>query len=291
MKREWAGTTYGSGNMHRWLIGMLRYADVRLLYAFSAVFVIPVCLLFNQSRGIAYRYFRQRHGYGRFKSAWLTYVNHCGFAQVVIDRFAMYAGKKFDVEIEGYENFLALADAEDGFMQLSAHVGNYEIAGYTLKAEKKRFNALVFAGEKESVMENRRKLFSSTNINMIAIRPDMGHLFEINEALAAGQTVSMPADRMLGSDKSIVLDFLGAKASFPYGPFAIATMRGLEAIAVNVMKTGMRRYKIIVAKLPYDRSASRKGQVAQLASAYVCELQRVVRAYPSQWHNYFEFWK
>jgi len=291
MEREWAGTTYGNRRMHLWLIRMLRYVDVRILYAFTAIFVIPVCLAVNSSRGIAYRYFRRRHGFGKLKSAWLTYVNHCAFAQVVIDKFAMYAGKRFEIEIEGYDKFQALADSPDGFIQMSAHVGNYEIAGYTLRAEKKRFNALVFSGEKESVMENRKKLFSSTNINMIAIRPDMGHLFEINEALAKGETVSMPADRLLGSYKSIRLDFLGAKAEFPYGPFAIATMRGLEAIAVNVIKTGLRRYKIIVADLPYDHKAPRKEQIAQLSRAYVDELQRVVNFYPTQWHNYFDFWK
>ena len=56
--------------MHKWLIRMLRYIDTRVLYTFVAVFVIPVCLLLNPSRSIAYRYFRRRIGYGRLKSAW-----------------------------------------------------------------------------------------------------------------------------------------------------------------------------------------------------------------------------
>ena len=180
MEKEWAGTTYGNGWMHKWLVKLLRFIDVRILYGFVSIFIIPVCLAINPSRGYIYGYLRKRHQFGIFKSAWLTYVNHCLFGQVVVDRFAMYAGKKFEVEIDGYDNYLRLADRTKGFIQLSAHIGNYELAGYTLKAEKKKFNALVFFGEKESVMLNRQKLFSTTNINMIAIRPDMGHLFEIN---------------------------------------------------------------------------------------------------------------
>lgn len=291
MEKEWAGTTYGNGWMHKWLIRMLRYIDVRILYGFVSIFVIPVCLAINPSCGLTYRYLRKRHNFGEIKSAWLTYVNHCLFGQVVVDRFAMYAGKKFDFEIEGYEHYLKLAEKPEGFIQLSAHLGNYEMAGYTLKAEKKKFNALVFFGEKESVMENRKKLFSTTNINMIAIRPDMGHLFEINAALANGESVSMPADRVFGSDKHLSLDFLGEVANFPYGPFSIATMRGLDVIAVNVVKIGTKKYKIIVTPLNYDRSASRKEQVAQLSTAYVKEFERIVRLYPTQWYNYFEFWK
>ncbi len=291
-EQEWAGTTYGNEWMHKWLIRMLRYIDVRILYLFVALFIIPVCLVLNPSRGIAYRYFRQRIGYGRMKSAWKTYTNHCLFGQVVVDKFAMYAGKKFVVEIENYNEFIdRAARKEEGFVQLSAHIGNYEIAGYTLAVEGKRFNALVFAGEKASVMRNRSKMFTGTNISMIAIQPDMSHLFEIDKALTDGGIVSMPADRINGSKKCIELDFLGAKAKFPLGPFSVATMRGLDVLAVNVMKDSLTSYKIYVTPLLYDKGATRQEQIKQLSEAYVAELEKRVRQYPEQWYNYFEFWQ
>ena len=289
-EQNWPGTTYGNEWMHKWLIRLLRFIDTRVLYLFVAVFIIPVCLILNPSRGIAYRYFRKRIGYGRLKSAWKTYVNHCLFGQVVVDRFAMYAGKKFKVEVEGEEHFARLAAKNEGFMQLSAHIGNYEIAGYTLVSEDKRFNALVFAGEKASVMRNRDKMFAGTNINMIAMSPDMSHLFEIDKALKEGEIVSMPADRISGSQKFIEHDLLGAKAKFPLGPFSVATMRGLDVLAVNVMKTSLKSYKIYVTPLPYDKTASRQEQIRQLSGAYVAELEKRVKQYPTQWYNYFEFW-
>jgi predicted LPLAT superfamily acyltransferase len=291
-EQEWAGTTYGNAWMHKWLIRMLRHIDVRILYLFVAIFVIPVCLVLNPSRGIAYRYFRRRIGYGRLKSAWKTYVNHCLFGQVVVDKFAMYAGKQFDVEIENYNEFTTRASRkEEGFVQLSAHIGSYEIAGYTLAVEGKSFNALVFAGEKASVMQNRDKMFAGTNIKMIAIQQDMSHLFEIDKALTDGGIVSMPADRINGSQKCIEHDFLGAKAKFPLGPFSVATMRGLDVLAVNVMKDSLLGYKIYVTPLAYDKEASRQEQIRQLSSAYVAELEKRVRQYSTQWYNYFEFWQ
>ena len=39
-ERAWAGTTYGTGWMHRWLIAVLRWMDIRLLYIFSSIFVV-----------------------------------------------------------------------------------------------------------------------------------------------------------------------------------------------------------------------------------------------------------
>lgn len=291
LDKKWTGTTFGNSWMHKWLIRLLQWTDVRVIYAITAVIIVPVCLLFRESRSIIFRYFRERHGYGILKAAWKTYVNHCLFSQVVIDKFAMYAGKEFTIETEGYDQFLALAAKKEGFVQLSSHIGNYEIAGYTLVAETKPFHALVFFGEKQSVMDNREQMFSETNIKMIPVRSDMSHLFLINEALQNGDTVSMPADRIFGSKKTISVPFLGKQASFPLGPFSVATMRELDALAVNVMKTSSKSYKIYVTPLHYNKEASRKQQMEELASAYVKELERMIGLYPTQWYNFYEFWK
>ena len=198
--KEWAGTTFGNRWMHKWLIRLTGWMDVRILYAFTSLFIVPATMLVNKSSKIIYSYFRERHGYGVWRAAWSTYVNHCLFSQVVIDRFAMYAGKKFHIETEGYDYFLQLARQKEGFIQLSSHIGNYEIAGYTLVAEEKPFNALVFFGEKETVMESRKHMFAGTNIKMIPVSEDMSHLFAINQVLDNGETLSMPADRIFGSD-------------------------------------------------------------------------------------------
>lgn len=289
-EKQWEGTTYGNSAMHRWLIGMLRRIDVRFIYVFASVFVVPPCL-FRPGFKFIYRFFREHFGESPLKAFWHTYQNHCLFAQAVIDKFAMYAGKKFEVEIEGYDHFLRLAAQEPGFVLLSSHMGNYEIAGYTLVSETKHFNAIVFLGEKASVMENRNRMFAHTNIGMIPIRDDMSHLFEIDRALSDGETVSIPADRIWGSKKTLQKEFLGCEARFPMGPFTVAAMRGLDVLAVNVMKTSWTRYKIYVTPLEYDKDAPRCRQNDQLLHAYVAELERLLMLYPTQWYNYFDFWK
>ncbi len=288
--KQWDGTTYGNGIMHRWLIALLRNIDVRVFYIFSYVFVVPPCLFRSGFKPI-YRYFRQHHGYGPLKAFCQTYLNHCMFAQAVIDKFAMYAGRQFDIDIEGYEYFKQLADRPEGFVQLSSHVGNYEIAGYSLTADQKPINALVYFGEKASVMNNRNRMFEHTHIRMIPISQDMSHTFAINNALSAGEIVSIAADRIWGSPRTVTLAFMGRQADFPEGPFRIATSRELSVLAVHVMKTSSRHYHIHVTPLKYDKTAGRQQQIQQLAEQYVKELERIVRRYPTQWYNYFDFWK
>lgn len=289
-KREWQGTTYGNSMMHKWLIGLLKTTNIRFLYVFSAIFVIPVCMVTRKGGIVIYHYFRRIWHYGRLKAIWATYRNHYLFAQVVIDRFAMYAGKKFKIEVEGYEHFRNLATQKEGFIQLSAHIGNYEMAGYNLIAKEKILNALVFEGEKESVMKNREKMFAATNIRMIRMDNNNDHVFKINEALLEGNIISMPADRVFGSGKHVQERLLGRRVNLPMGPFALAAMRELNVLAVNVMKTRPDTYKIYVTPLYYDKTVPFKQQIGQLARAYVSELQRMLKLYPEQWYNYFEYW-
>lgn len=290
MAQTWQGNTYGNAWMHERLIASLRHMDVRLLYCFAALFVVPVCMVVNhRNTAIIYRYLRQRIGFGRLRAAWKTYVNHCLFSQVVIDKFAMYAGQRFHLAVEGYEHYQRVA--EQGYVQLSAHVGCYEMAGYTLVASQNRLNALVYGGEKSTVMQNRNKLFADTHIRMIPIEADGSHVFLLNEALSNHEIVSMPADRVVGSPKTITVSFLGAPSELPLGPFSVATSRGEEVLAVNVVKTSMRGYTVHVEPLHYDHSAPRAQQRQQLADSYAACLEGIVRRYPTQWYNYFEFWK
>lgn len=290
--RQWSGSTFGNGWMHRRLVSVLRCIDVSVLYAFCAVFIVPFCLLFwREGRRSSYSFFKHRLGYGRLKSARMTYANHYCFSKIVADRFAMYAGKTFDVEVVGMDEFNALASGKDGFLHLSSHIGNYEMAGYSLVSENKVINAVVFSGEKESVMKSRGDMFSRTNIRMITLREDMGHLFEIDNALNSGDIVSFPSDRHMPGSRTLECRLFGAAASFPQGPFSVATMRSLDVLAVNVMKTGRKKYVAYVTPLHYDRNLPRKQQMRQLLEAYASELEKRVRQYPDQWFNFFDFWK
>lgn len=288
-ERAWEGTTYGNNLMHKWLITLLRVIDIRIIYIFTYVFVIPPCL-FRPGFKYIYRYFRERWGYRPLKAFFKTYQNHCMFGQVVIDRFAMYAGKHFDAKVEGYDFFQQMEREPDAFIQLSSHIGNYEMAGYTLVSTKKPFNALVYWGEKQTVMENRANMFSDKNIRMIPIKEDMSHLFLIDNALQEGEILSMPADRIFGSKKSVTERLLGATVKLPLGPFSVATMRGLNVLAVNVMKSSTKGYTIYVKPLSYDKQAPRNKQIEQLAHSYVAELERILKMYPTQWYNYYDFW-
>jgi predicted LPLAT superfamily acyltransferase len=118
----------------------------------------------------------------------------------------------------------------------------------------------------------------------------MSHLFLLDLAIQQGEIISMPADRIFGSQKSVTMKLLGAEVRLPLGPFSVATMRGLNVLTVNVMKTATNSYKIYVKPLDYDKQSPRRQQISQLAQGYAAELERILTMYPTQWYNYFEYW-
>ncbi|GHT09366.1 lipid A biosynthesis acyltransferase [Bacteroidia bacterium] len=293
--RKWKGNTGGSFLGQWGLIVLFKFFDIRIGY-FLMSLVIPFYLLFSAKRARAiYHFFRRRFNYSRWKSGLKTYKNHFVFGQVILDRFAVFAGKRdiFDVELVGYEHFLRLADGGKGFIIAGSHIGNFEIGGYFLRSEKKKFNALVYAGETKTVQSNRTKILGRNNIHLIPVLDDMSHLFAVNAALLNGEIVSMPCDRNLGSTKSVECDFLNGKAGFPIGAFALATTFEVEVLAVFVMKTAAKKYTIYVRPLKIDakENLTKREKTEHYVRSYVKEIEAIIREYPEQWFNYYEFWK
>ena len=288
---EWSGKTDGLPWMQRSLIVMFKILPLWLLYSMMAL-VVPFYMIFNRKGYKSmYQFFHIRLNYGALKSFRNVYINHFRFGQVILDRFGVYAGKRYSFVTEGQELMDELETHPEGFVSLSSHVGNYEIAGYSLKPKSKRFNALVYAGETATVMENRQRLLSQNNMSVIPVTADMSHLFAMNAAIDNGEIVSMPADRVFGSQKAADCMFFGEKARFPIGAFALAAQKNISVLAVFVMKEGMKKYHAYVREIQCDRQAKVREQINQLAQAFADNLEDIVRKYPTQWFNYFDFWK
>lgn len=289
---DWQGTTSGTTWMHKTLISMFKHVDVRLFYVVVALFVAPLYMVFHHQGYLAiYHYLRRRQGYSSWRAFAFTYLNHYRFGQIILDRFAAYAGVRFHCEVEGNDQYLSLANGDDGFVILSCHVGNYEMAGYLFQATAKPYNALVFPGEAATVMEQRRRILAKNNIRMIPVSDDMTHVFKMSSALADGEIVSIPGDRIFGSPRYVECQFFGRGAHFPLGPYALAVQRDVPVLAIFVMKVGAYRYQAYVRRIENrDNALKRNDRAAALAQQFANELEAVLRDHPEQWFNYYEFW-
>ena len=282
--KRWTGRTDGFPWMHRSLIWMLKGIPIRVLYGVTDIVIIFYMLFAHSAYLASYHYFRQRHHKSALSAFWNVYLNFRQFGQVVIDRFAVFAGKHFDFEIEGNEHVMQAMQEGNGCIMLSSHIGNYEMAGYFLRPVRRMY-ALMFGGEKGTVLENRKRVFESNGIHVITQDENWSYLHMINNALSNGDMLTLFADRNFGSSKTIAVDVLCARANLPRGPFSIAQMyKEATTVCVFVMKDTATRYHIYVNRL-YAQSAD------EYARQFADKLSQILRRYPNQWYNMYDFWK
>jgi len=293
-RKDWEGVTGGHTFGQKALKILFSVFNVRAGY-FILVFVIPFYLLFARKGYLAiYSYFREQQGYTPFKAFWKTYQNHFIFGQVMMDRFAVYAGQQHIFKVDNPDNdlFLAMVDDPRGCIIAGSHIGNPELCGYLLTQQKKRINSLIYSGEAAEVQKNRSKILECNNVRLIPVTDDMSHIFFINEALTNGEFVSMPCDRNYGSEKCVECDFLNGKADFPIGPFVLAIQYRAPVIALFVLKIAATRYRIHVISIPFPPiDLPKREQINEMTRTFVRELERITNLYPEQWFNFYKFWK
>lgn len=291
--RQWKGKTGGGTWGQKVLFSVL--SRIRVTYLYPVLYlVIPFYMLFGRKACRAVRlYFKNHFGDGNIRSLWRTYKSHILFGQVVLDKFAVLAGKtdQFSITVENMAEFNRALDRPEGFIVVSAHIGNFELAGVCMRQDKKQLNGLVYGGETSAIKKQRRVAFSKSHLQLIQVSDDFSHLFAIKNALDRGEIVTVPCDRLLGSQKSFSCEFLGKKAIFPTGTFRFATKMQAEVYCVFIMKESAYSYRGYVTKLhPLTDEKSPIKKAEYLGRQYVAELEKVVKQYPEQWFNYFDFW-
>ena len=282
--------SYGSDMLYKWLIKLLEYVDIKVLYVFTSVFIIPFTLVLSRGARITFHYYYRIRGYGKAKSLVMTYRNHCLFAQTVIDKFAMYAGKSFRINIIDDDEYKSTTNRPQALLQLSAHIGCSEILGYSYKPNKK-CNVLAYGGEQQGLMNYRNESFNKMNIHIIPVGTSEPHTDEIVNAFERGEIICAFADRYFNREKVISSAIFGRAINYSRSVLSLATTRGVDVIMASAMKENNGSYTAFFTALRYDRNATQKQQRQQLADAYSKEIERLMEKYPEQWFNYFNSWK
>ena len=293
--RQWTGITGGGMLGQKLLIILFKFVNVKAVY-WVLWLVTPFYMLFSRkSYKAIYRYFRQQWCMPPLKAFYKTYRNHIVFGQCMFDRLAVYAGKldAFKLQFTGYEHIERLMQNKSGFVVATAHTGNFEISGYLSGQMKKSMLTMTFGGESETITSNRAQHLGANDITALNNAADMSHIFILRDALLSGQMVNMMCDRTLGNEKTIECQFLNGKADFLQGAFALAVNVNVPVVAVFVAKEKKSVYQVYVTPLEIDNieNMNRQEKISAYAKQYVAALETVLRKYPEQWFNFYEFWK
>lgn len=290
--KAWSGKTGGARWMQQWLIKIFSKHPVRSLYPLMFLWIIGYIIFAPSTRKGIYCYWRDRkglRGYPAFKNVWLSYV---AFGKVILDRFAAWAGQRVTTVIENRECLDKLLSQEPGFIVLSTHIGNQELAGYNFQMPRPMYT-LVYMGDTDTVNARRSATFEAMGIRVIPYCMDGTHVVAMHNALSEGNILSIHGDRMLPHVRKLQAPILGELAAFPEGPFRVAVTEQLPVLTMFMMREGDGRYRLYFKQLSDGNyiAQSRKEKEQELLSLYVAAIEEIVERYPHQWFHFYDFWK
>lgn len=218
------------------------------------------------------------------------------FASVIHDRVYL-VNERFDLfDIRVHNQALIdkiVADGQGVFL-IGAHMGSFEV----LRAIGRKQPGLRVA--MAMYEENARKL----NAALGAINPNaqrdiiaLGHvdsMIRIHELLSQGSVVGMLGDRSLGNDDTFAIDFLGAPAELPPGPFRMAAILKRPVLFMTGLYLGGNRYDIHFETLADFSALAPRGRALAIQAAmtrYAALLEQYCCQAPYNWFNFFDFWQ
>src|SRR5690606_14928717 len=133
-----------------------------------------------------------------------------------------------------------------------------------------------------------------SKVRVIEIDPQQRtYILEVKARIDAGELVAVLGDRLGLNDRSTVVEFFGAPARFPTGPYIMASVLRCPVLAVFGTYVTPRRY-LLRCELLSDRvelpRADRERALTGYAQQFASRLEHHARAAPDNWFNFYDFW-
>jgi KDO2-lipid IV(A) lauroyltransferase len=185
---------------------------------------------------------------------------------------------------EGEHHLDAALAAGRGVVLLTAHLGNWEFSGRLLSSRGRRTAHVVLSAEQDQALERYLRL-DSPQLRFVTRRHATSTL-GLLAALRRAELVAMQADRPTGGRGDAIVPFFGEPAAFPIGPFVLARAAGAAVVTAFCAMAPGGRYRLEIDPAIWVKP----GEETSALATTVAALERVIRAYPTQWFNFFDAW-
>jgi predicted LPLAT superfamily acyltransferase len=222
-----------------------------------------------------------------------TYYRHLfTFALVVADRFL---SKRFleRYHVDAITQRPCRSDLERGALFLFSHVGDWSTCERLPSEKNIPINIVMQEVMKESIQGFGKFIQGKQAGSIRVIDLSEGPItvaVRIAKAFQDGEIVAMMADRFLTKQGAVAVTFLGERVFINKNPFEVAYNRNVPLVALMSMREKDYHYNASYYRLtPYDRTVPKEQAISAAAQEYAEILEKVVKAYPDQWFNHYDF--
>lgn len=129
-------------------------------------------------------------------------------------------------------------------------------------------------------------------VRIIHISEDKSHLFRMNEEMMRGNSICMHADRYMEGNKTRTVEFMGHPVDLAIGPFQLAAAYSAPLIFTFCIKTGINNYELFARpSIVREENETRDAFIERAMKYYVEVMEELIRKYPYQWFNFYDYWK
>ena len=290
---SWQGKSKATPLGYRIFVAIIKKFGVLPAYLLLRFVALYYFLFSCKSSKIIYRFYRNKLQFGRAVSLCKLYRNYYIFGQTLIDKIAVMTGSenRFTFHFDGEHILRQITAMQKGGILLSAHIGNWEIAGFLLKRLNTKINIVIFDGEHQKIKQYLNSVTEKSAANFIVIKNDLSHIYEIAEAFKNNELVCMHADRFVEGNKTMQTSFIGQPARFPLGPFLLAAKFKVPVSFVFAMKETSLHYHFFAREIKDYSGYQKQDFMQQMLLEFAAEMEKKVKAYPEQWFNYYDFWQ
>lgn len=293
---SWEGKTKGNLSGHKIFVFLIKNFGLNSAY-FLLYFVAFWFSLFSRKGAKAqYYFYRKRLEISPLKSIIYVYKNHYTFGQILIDKVALLSGlrHKFTETHSNAEIIENMIKNKTGGILLNAHIGSWEAAGQLLEKYNGKIYMVMLDAEHEKIKDYLNSV-TEKRIEIIALKEDGSHIQQIENVLKNKGIIAMHGDRYTDGVKTIEHTFLGEKAKFPEGPFKLAAKYSVPLSFATAFREKPRHYHFYAMPeiyIEYPGSIKkRKEEIQNKSMIYIKELEKIIKEYPLQWFNYYNFWR
>jgi predicted LPLAT superfamily acyltransferase len=284
------GASRGNKLGYRIFVVLIKTTGILPAYALLRLVTIYYFIFPGKAAQALLYYLRNRLGYSAIRSRISIYENFNYLGRSIIDKIVLMSGvpSPFTINHDGGIHLDDIAASGKGGLLISAHIGNWEVAGHLLQRLKSKINIVMFDGEHEKIKEYLNTV-RERSFNVIIIKKDISHIYEINAALKRNEFVCIHADRYVEGNRTIESTLLGEKALFPIGPFLLASTFEAPVSFVFALKEGLKHFHFYAT--PGKIYPKGKSSIPDILHDYTQQMETMIKKYPLQWHNYFQFWE
>jgi predicted LPLAT superfamily acyltransferase len=295
---QWDGRSRGSPLGYKIFGFTLKFFGLKPAYALLGLVVFHYVLFAGSARRISYQYFRYRIGRKRWE-AWRDVFRHFyRLGEALIDRVAVVSGNRhrFSFEFDGEDHLVRMSAEGKGGLIIGAHFGNWNLSAHFLSRIQGPMGVLLYDDEWEKIKKTLTQLENNQlgegRVVFIPIRNDLSHMVRIREFLSQGGLLAIHGDRFRPGSRTFKVQFLGAEAPVPAGPFILAASLNVPVSFSIAVKEGTLHYHLFATppQIYYTLSASVKEKALQCMRDFFTWLEPHVRRHPHQWYNFFPFW-